>query len=37
MFGIVCRRRKLKVNASKSKVLVFERAREEAIDFGKPY
>ncbi len=29
--------RKLKVNASKRKVMVFERAREKTIDFAKPY
>ncbi len=36
-FERVCKRRKLKVNASKSKVMVFERAREQTIDFAKPY
>ncbi len=36
-FGRVCKRRKLKVNAGKSKVVVFERAREQTIDFAKPY
>ncbi len=38
-FDRVCRRRKLKVNADTSKVMVFERAREQtrAIDFGKSY
>ncbi len=30
-------RRKLKVNAGKSKVMVFERAREQTIDFAMPY
>ncbi len=35
-FDRVCRR-KLKVNADKSKVMVFERAREQTIDFTKPY
>ncbi len=33
----VCKRRQLKVNAGKSKVMVFERAREQSIDFAKPY
>ncbi len=36
-FDRVCRRRKLKVSAGKSKVMVFERAREQTIDFAKPY
>ncbi len=36
-FERVCKRRKLKVNAGKSKVMVFERAREQAINFAKPY
>ncbi len=36
-FDRVCKRRKLKVNASKSKVMVFEQAREQTIDFAKPY
>ncbi len=36
-FDRVCKRRKLKVNAVKSKVMVFERAREQTIDFAKPY
>ncbi len=36
-FDRVCRKRKLKVNAGKSKVMVFERAREQTIDFAKPY
>ncbi len=35
-FDRACRRRKLKVNAGKSKVMVFERAREQTIDFAKP-
>ncbi len=34
-FHTVCKRRKLKVNAGKSKVMVFERAREQTIDFSK--
>ncbi len=33
----ICKRRKLKVNTSKSKVMVFERAREQTIDFEKLY
>ncbi len=33
----ICKRRKLKVNAGKSKVIVFERAREQTINFVKPY
>ncbi len=36
-FDRVCRRRKLKVNSGKSKVMVFETAREQTIDFAKPY
>ncbi len=36
-FDRIYRRRKLKVNAGKSKVMVFERAREQTIDFAKPY
>ncbi len=36
-FDWVCRRRKFKVNVGKSKVMVFERAREQTIDFAKPY
>ncbi len=36
-FDRVCTRRKLKVNASKSKVMVFERAKEQTINFAKPY
>ncbi len=32
-----CRRRELKVKAGKSKVMVFERAREQTIDDAKPY
>ncbi len=36
-FERVCKRRKLKVNASKSKVMVFERAREQTVNFAKPY
>ncbi len=33
-FYSVCKRRKLKVNAGKSKVMVFERREEEAVDFN---
>ncbi len=36
-FTRVCKRRKLKVNACKSKVMVFVRAREQTINFTKPY
>ncbi len=36
-FDKVCKRRKLRVNAGKSKVMVFERAREQVIDFAKSY
>ncbi len=36
-FDRVCKRRKLKVNTGKSKVMVFERAREQTINFAKPY
>ncbi len=36
-FNRLCKRRQLKVNAGKSKVKVFERAREQTIDFAKPY
>ncbi len=36
-FDRVCKRRKLKVNAGKSKVIVFERAREQTINFAKTY
>ncbi len=36
-FDTACKKRKLKVNADKSKVMVFERAREQTIDFAKPY
>ncbi len=36
-FDRVCKRRKLKVNAGKSKVMVFERAKEQTINFAKPY
>ncbi len=36
-FDRVCKRRKLKVNAGKSKVMVFERVREQTVNFAKPY
>ncbi len=36
-FDRVCKRRKLKVNAGKIKVMHFERAREQTINFAKPY
>ncbi len=36
-FDKVCKRRKFKVNAGKTKVMVFERAREQTINFAKPY
>ncbi len=36
-FDRVCTWRTLKVNAGRSKVMVFERAREHTIDFAKPY
>ncbi len=36
-FYSVCKRRKLKVNAGKSKVMVFERREEELDDFNTAY
>ncbi len=36
-FGRVHKRRKLKVNAGKSKVMIFEKAREQTITFAKAY
>ncbi len=36
-FDRVCKRRTLKVNAGKSKVMVSERAKEQTIDFARPY
>ncbi len=36
-FYSVCKRRKLKVNAGKSKMMVFERRKEEVIDFNTAY
>ncbi len=35
-FDRVSKRKKLKLNAGKSKVMVFERAREQTIKFAKP-
>ncbi len=32
-----CIRRKLRVNARKSKVMMFERREVEVLDFGNPY
>ena len=37
VFDRVCKRRKLKVNANTSKVIVFERSRSEVVDFERPY
>ncbi len=34
-FDRICKRRKLKVNAGKSKVMFFEKAGEQTIDFAK--
>ena len=36
-FNTVCMRRKLKVNAEKSKVMVFERMERDTVDFECPY
>ncbi len=36
-FYSACKTRKLKVNAGKSKVMVFERRKEEVIDFNIAY
>ncbi len=36
-FYSVCKRRKLKVNAGKSKVMVFERRGVEVVDFNTAY
>ncbi len=36
-FYSVCKRRNLKVNAGKSKVMVFERREEEVVDFNTAY
>ncbi len=37
VFYSVCKRRKLKVNAGKSTVMVFERREEEVTDFNTAY
>ncbi len=37
VFDSVCKRRKLKVNVNKSKVMVCERSRSEVVDFVCPY
>ncbi len=37
VFDSVCKRRKLKVNVSKSKVMVCERSRSEVVAFVCPY
>ncbi len=37
VFDSVCKRRKLKVNVNKSKVMVCERSRREVVDFVCPY
>ncbi len=37
VFDSVCKRRKLKVNLDKSKVMVCERSRSEVVDFVCPY
>ncbi len=36
-FDSVCKRRKLKVNVNKNKVMVYERSRSEVVDFVCPY
>ncbi len=36
-FCSVCKRRKLKVNAGKSKMIVFERREEEVVNFNTAY
>ncbi len=36
-FDSVCKRRKLRMNVCKSKVMVSEKAREQVIDFAKSY
>ncbi len=36
-FHSVCSRRKLRVNAGKSKVMVFESKEVEVVNFGNPY
>ncbi len=37
VFDSVCKRRKLKVNGNKSKVMVCERSRSKVVDFVCPY
>ncbi len=37
VFDSVCKRRKLKVNVNKSKMMVHEQSRSEAVDFVCPY
>ncbi len=37
MFYSVCKRRKLKMNTGKSKMMVFERREEEVVDFHTAY
>ncbi len=36
VFDSVCKRRELKVNVNKSKVMVCERSRSEVVDFACP-
>ncbi len=36
-FDRMCKRRRLKVNAGKSKAIVLERTRKQTINFAKPY
>ncbi len=36
-FYSICKRRKLKVNAGKSKVMVLERREEDVVDFNTAY
>ncbi len=37
VFDNVCKKRKLKVNVNKSKVMVCKRSRSEVVDFVCPY
>ncbi len=37
MFDSACKRRTLKININKSKVMVFERSKGEVVDFACPY
>ncbi len=37
VFDSVCKRRKLKVNVNKSKVMICEQGRSEVVDFACPY